>query len=578
MARPSLPYILIQRDRYFYRRRVPQEIEHLFGKWLKRALNTSDRAEAAKRWATVNADVEAMFTEAVTPRVVEPTVVSEIADEQIAWQLQARQVEYAGIPLRGRMVEIGETALARHKPLDPNKFFDFALRAIERRNGWKFTDELDEDLRNRFGYMTESLKNPHFKSEDWRLVNKVLKSAVVENQKIAATATPSYQPVRGKVVTLDSLIEKFTGDRSRQELKVTTRGNHAAAFDVIKDVVGADTDVRRIGRDDLKELREILLWLPLYAKKKPEFGALSYREIAGITKERHEDSLRRLDAAGIDAPTDAQLDEYGVPRFLMRTAVNKYLGNISQLFQWATDENIIAGTPAARLKLPNTAERRRREFTEDELQKLFHRDFPLNSVSWMLLVCLHQGFRPGECAQLDAADLVLSESSAIPCLRIAVEDRNRATDDRLRRGEVADKSVKNAMSRRTIPIHSKLVELGFVEYARARVAAGARKMFNVTKYGEWGYYESARKQLVPLLVDAGVYSPETTLHSFRHTFALALRQVAPEAQQIREAIGGWSVGGSAEINYGSEAFRPEVLKPWLDKVVFSGLFAHPRRD
>lgn len=172
----------------------------------------------------------------------------------------------------------------------------------------------------------------------------------------------------------------------------------------------------------------------------------------------------------------------------------------------------------------------------------------------------------------------MTSEGGTACLRIAVEVRNHRVDERLRRAGGGDKKIKKTMSQRTIPIHAALIERGFLEYVSSRGMTGEQKMFAVTKYGEWGYYESARKQLVPLLVEAGVYSPETTLHSFRHTFAKALRQVAPEAQQVREAIGGWSVSESAEINYGSSAFAPEVLKPWLDRVRFDGLFAFPRRE
>lgn len=578
----SLPYLRLRGGVYIYRRRTPPGLEVHYGREIKRSLGTANPVDAARRWRLVHDEVEALIADLSRPVVFEPILIDAIDDAKILSLMEGQQLAAAGMPRRRTMMSMAYPEDPQYQPLPtraPGRFFDGAIQAIERRHGWRFTDGLRETLRERFSYMSVGVKAPELMQRDWQLVNQVAKATRAEVEREAAVVTPSYQPMGGrqKPVTLDQLIDRFRGDLSRSGLAKTTTGNHTQAFDILRDMVGGDTDIRRISRDALKEVREILVWLPLYARKKPEFQGMSYREIAAITRAKDDEAQRRLDELDIDDPTEAQLDEMGVHRPLMRSAVNKYLGGISQLFQWATDEGLLLGTPGARLKLPPSGQKRKREFTTEELQRLFHKDFKLDSVSWMLLVCLHQGFRPGECAQLDAADLVTSDGGTA-CLRIAVEVRNHRVDERLRRAGDTDKKVKNVMSQRTIPIHDFLIKRGFLEYVRSRISAGERKMFAVTKYGEWGYYESARKQLVPLLVEAGVYSPETTLHSFRHTFAQALRQVAPEAQQVREAIGGWSVSGSAEINYGSSAFAPEVLKPWLDRVRFDGLFTHPRRD
>lgn len=48
---------------------------------------------------------------------------------------------------------------------------------------------------------------------------------------------------------------------------------------------------------------------------------------------------------------------------------------------------------------------------------------------------------------------------------------------------------------------------------------------------------------------------------------------------MREAIGGWSVTGSSEIDYGAEKFWPENMKPWLDKIDWPRLFVEvPEAD
>jgi integrase len=582
MALRKERHLMLQDGRWFYQRKIPLAALEQFGgkKKLKIPLYTANVAEANQRWIAVHTEVETMFASAINLSVAGPRLIREIDDEKINSLLVAQQVDFAGMPLRGKMMDMMYPELRQppEKKGVPAQFFDRAIRMIEIRYGWKFEEPLVETLRTKFGYLTDALHHERFDDQSWRVVNDVLKTEQSRRPSAAGMGFPA-PTARQKVVTLSELMKQFNSDPARRELAQSSLSSSTAAFAILTDVLGPGCDIRTISRSDVKRVRDIIQWLPVSCQRLPEYKGKPFAQIAEEAEAKADRAKSRLEEAGIDATevTEELLDEVGAPKFLKRSAVNKYLGCISQLFEWATNDMLLAATPAANLKLRSTGESEKREFTGEALTRLFHKDYVLNPLTWIPLVCLYQGFRPGECCQLDATDFAIVDG--IDCLQITVERRNKSVDARLRltRNDT-DKSNKNKSSRRTIPLHRRLVELGFADYARGRQDSAERKLFDVTKWDVAagnGYYESARKRLVPMLKAAGVYTPTTTLHSFRHTFALALRQAAPTEQQIREAIGGWSVGGSAEIDYGSAAFSPSVLKPWLDKVEFDGLFTQP---
>ncbi len=536
--------------RWYYWRRTPKGLEADLGKLIKRALKTSDRDEAARRWRGVHDEIESRIEKAKGRTKghhftdIEDSTIRACID--IAWSEWHRQK--------------GEG-----KQFRPEQFLDLLVEHLGEALRWTFSPYA-------LGKIKYSL--PDVLPTMFAVRLPEVEEVVAVHRKIHAPATIHHRPVM-----LRDLIEKFEGDINREDLSPTTKGNHRPGFDIITDVFGEDRDIRLIDRDDIKRVREIMLWLPTYAKKRPEFKEMPFAEIAEITREKYYACLRQLEAMGIDDPDEETARKIGMPTFLERSAVNKYLGGISQLFQWGMDEGLLASTPAANIKLRNVAGSKKRGFTEEELRLLFHRDYVFDPVTWIPVVCLHQGFRPSECAQLNVGDLVKSERTGLWSLRITVEERKRKVAERLRLPTSGpDTRTKNKFSVRTIPLHQKLVDIGFVDFVQARKAAGERKMFAVTKYGQYGYYESVRGKLTALLSEAGVHSPETTMHSLRHTFAQAMRDLFPENQQIREAIGGWSVSGSAEIDYGSERFCPESLKPYLDRVEYPGLFMVARPD
>lgn len=172
----------------------------------------------------------------------------------------------------------------------------------------------------------------------------------------------------------------------------------------------------------------------------------------------------------------------------------------------------------------------RRPFTSEELHLIFgQRHYQTGNGShvtkgnqkwrpfefWLPLLGLFGGLRIGEASQLHLNDVVQIDGQW--CL-----DINRRT---------ADKSLKNKTSVRVVPIHTRLIELGFVEYCEQLRLKKFQRIFpelgyaSVARYGK----ESGRK-MSEMLKKLGMPRDGTLVyHCLRHCLNNALARVPESA-------------------------------------------------
>ena len=83
-----------------------------------------------------------------------------------------------------------------------------------------------------------------------------------------------------------------------------------------------------------------------------------------------------------------------------------------------------------------------------------------------------------------------------------------------------DKRLKNAASRRLLPVHPRLIELGLDRWAKALRGAGHTRLFPELPYDQGkGYSKAAVKQFSAYMARLGYKRDgKLTFHSFRHTF------------------------------------------------------------
>lgn len=185
----------------------------------------------------------------------------------------------------------------------------------------------------------------------------------------------------------------------------------------------------------------------------------------------------------------------------------------------------------------------------------------LPSRKWVPLIGLYTGMRIEEICQLAPADLRQESYKDSTGKRKDVYVFY-VTDE----GE--GQGLKNAASRRRIPVHKELVRRGFIKYAQAQT--GTRLFPDL--HAQIGSRESAQFSRwfgACLRKRWGITDKRKTFHSFRHTFKDLLREHGvPE--DVSDALSGHT-NGSVARNYGGAYYPLRPLVEALDKYEIHGL-------
>jgi integrase len=212
-----------------------------------------------------------------------------------------------------------------------------------------------------------------------------------------------------------------------------------------------------------------------------------------------------------DAPlatiTRAQANDFlthiGTARGLSNRSVNKYAITLAGVFRWARDAGKFDTTnPFERRHLRVARDAGWVPFTPEEVAKLVP-VVPSDPLGWCILISLWSGMRLNECAGLAVADIRQVENVWVFDVR-----------------ENSERRLKTPAATRLIPIHSKLIEVGLLDYAQTRSAG---PLFDVTAGGpdkkpgtnlgqEFTRYRRSR----------GVERPRVSFHSWRKNFTSAL--------------------------------------------------------
>ena len=202
-------------------------------------------------------------------------------------------------------------------------------------------------------------------------------------------------------------------------------------------------------------------------------------------------------------------------------------------------------------------------FTNDELKMIFNPSFYPKKHNiyhpcryWVPLIALYTGMRLNEICQLYLDDIKYENR----VWYISITD----THD--------NQHIKNEQSRRNVPIHPKLIEMGFIEYIREVRKNKKERVFETLKYSKKNHFANAVSGwFARYMTEIKVKQPNKVFHSFRHTVKPHLRD-AGIAQEYQNAICGWSGTDIGELVYGGQIpikkLYEEISKlqyPFLDK-------------
>ena len=161
---------------------------------------------------------------------------------------------------------------------------------------------------------------------------------------------------------------------------------------------------------------------------------------------------------------------------------------------------------------------------------------------WLPLLALYSGARINELSQLNVDDVILEGQTAN--YKVEADDPDLVNEPR---------SLKSLSSKRRVPIHKHILELGFAEYVSERKRKKHKKLFGGLKYNKknkWG--SDATQFFTRLDNNTGGYFKKVNVHtsaldgkvfhSFRHLFISKLRNEVlmdmQNSQYVIESITG----------------------------------------
>jgi integrase len=222
--------------------------------------------------------------------------------------------------------------------------------------------------------------------------------------------------------------------------------------------------------------------------------------------------------------------------------IDEYTNAVGVVLKWAVGKNHALNSMILTSK-KQKAQPKYKSFTHDELQRIFA-PARLNALRhpadvWGILLSLFTGARPNEIFQLTLADVRTVEGVKV----LDIQD------------DTEGNSLKNEPSRRLVPIHPTLIQLGFMDYcADVRAlpdATNLTRLFPFLNKYEQGFADVPSQRFTELLRAMKIHITRVkTLYSFRHTLNGLLKQKAVP-MEWREMFIGHEVDTINHTTYGT---------------------------
>jgi len=342
----------------------------------------------------------------------------------------------------------------------------------------------------------------------------------------AADALPPVQPDASEVTYSDPplsvVVPKYLAWlESQDEISKHNIGQRKGTLRMLSEFLG-EPPVNSINRMDLVEYREAMRALPSKHGQMNGWKSLTVPEKAAK-------------AEGGELPDGTPL--------LSDKRIKSQFSEINGLFHWLMDlkEYDCDSSPVRDFKWrkAKAARLQRVPFEPEELLTLFsqpiwqgsHHHFRTRQGSHIIkdaqyflpLIALYSGMRLGEISQLYLDDIRQSDEGV---WYMDINDNK-------------DKSVKNEVSVRYVPVHPELERLGFIDYYKKMLSKGEERLWpDVQPAGvdrRYGVYPS--KQFQAVRAAAGLTRESLCFHSFRHTFATALHNSCTDDTGIPAVLG-----------------------------------------
>ena len=345
---------------------------------------------------------------------------------------------------------------------------------------------------------------------------------------------------------------------SRAEgFKPKRRDDYQTAFDTFIDWLGRDPTLEEITPEVGGDFQVALGQHPKHARTRP-----AYRGLATF------------------AERAAKAAEVGEPKTLGPVTINgKYLTPLRRVCGWQKKAGSGLGNPfdgiAAQKPRKVDPKEKRRDFTGLELQRLFDRPVFTGAKAlsgsnsarsgelrirdfrfWVPLMCAFTGMRLNEACGLAMADVKTEDG----IIYFHIRDNFEA------------QSIKGSASRRKVPLHRQLIDLGLLDQIDQWRREGRTRLFPELKVDSKGYYSHRPSKLfngwIRLIAEDDPDDPgKLVFHSTRHTVISRLRS-AEVRQDVSYEIVGHEKG---DVHAGYGKVDVPTLKVAIDKIEYPDL-------
>jgi integrase len=227
-------------------------------------------------------------------------------------------------------------------------------------------------------------------------------------------------------------------------------------------------------------------------------------------------------------------------------SVNKHVARIGSLLKYCQEQGMIPSNPATGLQLSEKqrADQERSVYSHNDIKSIVA-NLPIDADAperyWIPLIGLYSGLRLNEICQLHIEDIVNIEGYW--CFDI---------------NDSGNKRLKNAASTRVIPVHPRLISLGFIEHIKTLKGLNHPRLWmNLALINLHGYTNSIGKWYQRYNREYVTEDPKKVFHSMRHTVADILKQKGVSEAAIAEIL-GHAHKSITSGRYGKR-YQPKVL-------------------
>ncbi|ORI00452.1 site-specific integrase [Campylobacter concisus] len=316
--------------------------------------------------------------------------------------------------------------------------------------------------------------------------------------------SPSQRKVESReIITLKIAFENFTANTSvSQKWSSSTMDLVNIVGNILFKFFHPNKDITTISRDDLLKFRNTLSLIPTKLNQKAKYKDKSLEQIISLGK------------------NDPKLSQ---------VTIQKYMIRVIQFFKYCYNSDYISKSIVNDLNIKveiNPMERKVLPYSKDEANTIFKivqnfketnttpsKRISANDLYYITMIAAYSGMRINEIVQLRARDIV--QHNNVLCFSINRDD---------------GKSTKNINSIRLVPVHSKLIELGLMEFVKQRASTNK----SIFKVSNKDFSEIFRSQIQRKLISS---DKQKTFYSFRHYFIDTLVQQEVEPNIIAQIVG-----------------------------------------